>query len=366
MIKSSVSGVLAILLLSASAAHAEISVQQLIEQTAIVASNAPLRDDPDWSVVQKIVVREGALDLAAAQQAYRDVQFVEVESTAETLAEIGDADAYIGNCDAQVLAAGERLRWVQRMGAGVERCVGISSIANGDVILTNMQKMDSPVIAEHAIAMMMALSRQLPRFVRAMDDGSWQRGPEVRGTMTSVVGKKLLVVGLGGIGTEVARFGSALGMQVSATRNSRREGPDFVGYVGLTHELLELAAQSDVIISALPLTDATTNLFDKEFFSQLKGQAIFINVGRGKSVVTDDLLAALRSGQLAGAGLDVTQPEPLPADHPLWALPNVIITPHLSSGGGERERRAVLLKENLRRFVAGGKLLNVVDPKRGY
>jgi len=155
-------------------------------------------------------------------------------------------------------------------------------------------------------------------------------------------------------------------MSVSGTRNSSRQGPDFVDYVGLSHELNDLAAQADVVINALPYTDATKGLFDSEFFAAIKFGAIFVNVGRGQTVVTDDLIAALESGQVSGAGLDVTDPEPLPADSPLWKRDDVIITPHVASSGGERERHGLLLIENLRRYIAGDRLLNVVDPERGY
>lgn len=345
-------------------AQAQISVEQLIEQTGIEASAIATRDLPGWSGVDKVILQNGVLDVDAARRTYPNVEFVTVRSEREALAEAKDADAYIGGCGATLIDAAENLIWVQRMAAGVEHCVDIPRIASGETLLTNMQKMESPFIAEHAISMMMSLARDLPRFVREMEAGNWARGS--RENMTSVVGKKLLVVGLGGIGTEVARFGNALGMQVSATRNSSRTGPSFVDYVGLSNELPTLAAESDVIISALPLTESTTNLYDKEFFDGLKPSAIFINVGRGKSVVTDDLYEALRSGTIAAAGLDVTEPEPLPSSHPLWTLPNVLITPHVSSGGSQRERRAVLTQENLRRFIAGEALLNVVDPERGY
>jgi phosphoglycerate dehydrogenase-like enzyme len=134
----------------------------------------------------------------------------------------------------------------------------------------------------------------------------------------------------------------------------------------LSHELNDLAASADVIVNALPATDATLDLFDAEFFSKVKAGAIFINVGRGKTVVTDDLIAALESGRISGAGLDVTAPEPLPASSPLWQRDDVIITPHIASSGGELERHAVLLRENVRRYIAGEPLLNVVDPKKGY
>jgi phosphoglycerate dehydrogenase-like enzyme len=174
-------------------------------------------------------------------------------------------------------------------------------------------------------------------------------------------------VGLGGIGTEVARRAHALGMTVIATRNSSREGPDFVSRVGLADELPAMIGEADVVVSALPLVPATTNLFDAKMFARMKKSAFFINVGRGGSVVTNDLAAALNSGTIAGAGLDVTEPEPLPKDHPLWKAKNIIITPHMSAqsdlGQGARE---MLLREQVRRFGAGDKLLSVVDFRKGY
>jgi phosphoglycerate dehydrogenase-like enzyme len=184
--------------------------------------------------------------------------------------------------------------------------------------------------------------------------------------MQSIAGKTMLVVGLGGIGTEVARRAAALDMRVIGTRRSSREGPEFVDYVGLSDELLELAAEADFIANTLPLTAETTGLLDEKFFNAAKRGAILLNVGRGRTVVTDDLVAALESGQIGGAGLDVTDPEPLPADHPLWQMDNVLITPHVAGRGGARVRHGILLKENLRRFAAGEALLNVVDPELGY
>ena len=178
----------------------------------------------------------------------------------------------------------------------------------------------------------------------------------------------MLVLGLGGIGTEIAKRGAGLGMRVVATRNSSREGPDFVDYVGLSDEMTGLAREADVIVNALPLTDSTRGILDAAFFEAIEGPGprYFINVGRGATVDTEALLDALRSGHLAGAGLDVTDPEPLPRDHALWLEPNVIITPHVSSGGGDRLRQRLMTLENMRRYLAGDRLLNVVDPERGY
>jgi phosphoglycerate dehydrogenase-like enzyme len=156
-------------------------------------------------------------------------------------------------------------------------------------------------------------------------------------------------------------------MRVIAIRRSSHEGPDYVDYVGLTDELHSMAATADVIANALPLTPETTGVFDKAFFDAVKPGAIFLSVGRGKNTITGDLIAALESGKLFGAGLDVTDPEPLPAGNPLWHLPNVIITPHVSATGADANRRqTVIAVENLRRYVAGERMLNVVDMSRGY
>ena len=177
----------------------------------------------------------------------------------------------------------------------------------------------------------------------------------------------MLVVGLGGIGTEIAKRGHGLGMKVIATRNSRREGPDYVSYVGLANELNTLAKQADVVINALPLTPETRGIFNKDFFDAMPSHAYFISIGRGQSTVTEDLIAALKNGVIAGAGLDVTDPEPLPPEHPLWTIPRVIITPHIAWRSEKYvARRWVVMRENLRRYVNGEALLSEVDLEKGY
>jgi phosphoglycerate dehydrogenase-like enzyme len=156
-------------------------------------------------------------------------------------------------------------------------------------------------------------------------------------------------------------------MKVVATRASGREGPEYVSYVGLPDELLKLAGDADFIVNTTPLTPETTRIFDAKFFAAAKRGAYFFNVGRGGSVAQDDLVRALRDGRLAGAGLDVTDPEPLPADSPLWKLPNVILTPHVAADtDAGRGARYAIVRENLRRYVAGEPLISVVDLRRGY
>lgn len=348
------------------AVRAEISIDQLVEQARIREGDVAVRDLPRWKGAQKILIRDIGLDLRELIDSLDGVEVIIVQSVPEAMQHIGDVDAIIGYCNAELIDVATQLVWAQIYGAGAESCLSAKRISNGDVLLSNMQKMSSPVIAEHAIAMVLSLARHLPGFVHAMNDSDWSRRDAMTIGMMPVAGKRLLVVGLGGIGTEVARLGAALGMRVFATRNRPRDVPDFVDYVGLSHELLGLATQADIIVNALPLTDETKDLLDGEFFAAVKPGAIFINVGRGQTVVTEELIAALESGRISGAGLDVTEPEPLPADSPLWLRDDVIITPHVAGRGGERERHTILLIENLQRYIAGDRLLNVVDPEKGY
>lgn len=345
-------------------AGAGLTIEQLIEQARLVEGKSPVSESARWRGASKIVIWDRGFELGDFGE---DAELVLVSSPEEALQHVADADAIVGYCSPEIVAAAPSLVWVQIYWAGVERCLEVEQIASGEVVLSNMQKMSSPVIAEHAITMAMSLSRKLPSYSRAMEDCNWlSRGSDIAGDMRPIAGRTLLVVGLGGIGSEVARLGDALGMRVVGTRNSSRTGPDYVDYVGLSHELHELAAEADVIVNALPLTESTRDSLDADFFSAAKRGAIFVNVGRGATVVTADLMAALDSGQLGGAGLDVTAPEPLPSDHPLWGYDNVIITPHVAGAGGENERHRLLLLENLRRYIAGEKLLNVVDPQKGY
>lgn len=345
----------------------ESAVDDLIEQTGIEAGATAMRDMPGWRKPKKIVIYGGWFIDPDLQTVAPGLKIVRAQSAEEAIAEAADADAIIGSCRNDLVDAAARASWVHISSAGAERCMQTDRIIREEVVLTNAQKMSSPVIAEHAVAMTLALARSLPQYIRKMDAGEWQDwNGDIANSMQSIQGKTLLVAGLGGIGTEVARRAAALGMTVIGTRRSSRAGPDFVEYVGLSHELLDLAARADVVVNALPLTDETTGLFDAEFFAAVKPGAYFISIGRGKTTATDELLAALASGKLAGAGLDVTDPEPLPADHPLWKMQNVIITPHSASKGADQHRHYTLLRENLRRFVAGAPLLNVVDPAAGY
>jgi len=341
----------------------------MIELLGLQESATPVRELPGWKKPGKVVVfLDSPERLGMLQAAAPGVEIVPVESDAQAAGAVADAEVLVGSCSEEILAQGPRLRWIQVYSAGVDRCMGHADLLQGDRILTNGQKIGSPALAEHAIALMMALVRALDVYHANQLDGSWQRdvGME-RQDFMELEGRTVLIVGLGGIGTQTAKRAHGLGMRVIATRGSRREGPDYVEYVGLADETLELAGQADVVINTAPLTDETRGLFDSEFFRAMKPTAYFVSVGRGASTVTDDLVAALNNGEIAGAGLDVTDPEPLPAGHPLWTTPRVLISPHTAGRSDKgRDRLFLLVAENLRRYVAGEPLLSVVDLERGY
>ena len=348
---------------------ADPAVQALINDIGLRESSTASRDLPGWSPPKRIVVRQGRPDVLAEYQALApDVEFVMVESVEQARKEAVGAQAVLGFCDEEMLSASPGLFWVQVYWAGVENCIANPAMQTGNKLLTNGQRIASPALAEHAIALMMMLARGLDVYYANQLEGEWR--PETglaRSEHMELEGRTLLVVGLGGIGTQVAKRAHGLGMRVLATRNSRREGPEYVEYVGLANELNVLAAQADVVINTAPLTDQTRGIFNAEFFNAMKPEAFFITVGRGGSTVTDDLVAALNSGAIKGAGLDVTDPEPLPEGNPLWTMPRVIITPHTAGRSDKgRDRLYLMVKENLRRYVNGEPMLSVVDIERGY
>ena len=341
------------------------SATELIDKLGLHVAAQPVRERPGWRPPHIVLINKEMLDLRPAlQQAAPRVKLIDV--SAATPKEIAAADAAIGVCSAEVLAQARQLQWIQWPAAGVDRCVQQPAIHERHLLLTNLQRTMGPSMAEHVLGMMLALSRHFDYFLRQQQQAQWA-SESTAPQLVDLEGKTVLIVGLGGIGTEVARRAHAFGMRVTATRATGRSGPDFVSYVGLPEELPKLAREADFIVNCAPLTAQTTGIFNREFFGTLKPGTYFISVGRGKSTVTADLIAALSSGRLAGAGLDVVDPEPLPGDSPLWHLPNVIITPHVSADTQvSAEQRNFVLVENLRRYNAGEPMISVVDIERGY
>jgi len=359
------------------AAEPDEATVNLIRDLGLKQSERPVRQEKFWQKPRRIVVLLDKRRLQSKPDAARwlkevagDAEIVVAtsgQSMIDTLDFLEDADVLLGMCTNASLKSGKNLRYILNYTAGVDRCTRSPLALQRKLLVTNMKRIYGPGIAEHTIAMMYSLTRKLHVWHERQLEKNWNRSAVKRTDMWEVQGRTMLVVGLGGIGTEIARRASALGMKVIATRNSSRKGPAFVSYVGLTDELNKLAAQADVVVNATPLTSKTRDLFNKAFFTKMKKGGYFINVGRGKSVVTDDLIEVLKSGHLGGAALDVMDPEPLPKNHPLWTAPNLILTPHISSGSDAQMKRFwLLVRENLRRYVNGEKMLNVVDLKKGY
>ena len=259
------------------------------------------------------------------------------------------------------------LVWVQVMSAGVDRYMSNEPLIKNDkIVLTNCRGVHGPAIADHAMAMLLKLTRNLREYGERQDTATWQRG-RTKIQSVALEGKTMFVVGLGGIGMEIAKRANGFGMRVIGTRRSDTPSPDFIQKTGKPKDLLKMLPEADVVALAVPLTPETKHLINKDAINAMKPGSYLINIARGKVVDTEAMLAGLDSGKIAGACLDVTDPEPLTKGHRLWKMPNVVITPHVAGHSAvTTARRAALLREILRRFAAGEPLMNVVDKKLGY
>lgn len=333
----------------------------------LVVDSQPVRERSLWRPPHLIlVVPELHNNLEQLQKVAPQARIVEL-SPDTAPPDIAAAEVVIGICTPEILQQAGSLRWIQLLYAGVERCVQQPLVREHQLLVTNMQRVFGASMAEHVMGMMLVLSRHLDYFLAQQQQAQWAKGASGAPLLADLKGQTILIVGLGGIGTEVAMRAHAFGMRVIATRASARTGPDYVSYVGRPAELLKLTTEADYVVNCAPLTAQTSGIFDKAFFAAMKPTARFISVGRGQSTVTAELVAALRERRIAGAGLDVTDPEPLPTSSPLWHLPNVIITPHISAAAPASSELAFeVVLENLRRYVAGEAMLSVVDIEHGY
>lgn len=347
---------------------------KLIKDLGLRQSEKPVRDSSHWRKPRRIVITMLDRQLKSRPDAIQwlrevagDAEIVVANTRNVSPELLQDADILLGYCNHANLKHGTQLRYILNYSAGVDKCISSPLLQDRPILVTNMQRIYGPGIAEHVIGLMYMLTRKLHVYHDRQQSSEWDRRAVERTDMWEVQDRTMLVVGLGGIGTQVAMRANALGMRVIAIRNSSRRGPDYVDYVGLPDELHKLARQADVVVNTAPLTKKTKGMFDRRFFQGMKKGSYFINVGRGKSVVTADLIEALNSQHLGGAALDVQDPEPLPAFHPLWEARNIIITPHISAGSDRQMQRYwLVVRENLRRYVKGERMLNVVNLKRGY
>lgn len=274
------------------------------------------------------------------------------------------AQVILGNVPAAMLHGSPALEWLQTNSAGVEAYIRPGVLA-GDTLLTNATGAYGLAIAEHMLGMLLELFKKLELYRDAQKSGAWQS----QGAVKAVYGSTVLVLGMGDIGGEFAARCKALGAKVIGVRRSPRPCPEYADEVHLLEDLDSLLPHADVVAITLPGTDATRGLMSRERLAKMKEGAVLLNVGRGFIVDTEALCDALERGHLSGAGVDVTDPEPLPPTHRLWNIPTAVVTPHISGFYHLREtheRIVGIFLENLRHFQAGEPLRNLVDFATGY
>lgn len=263
------------------------------------------------------------------------------------------------------LADATALRWLHLPSAGADRYVTDPTLAARGVVLTNSTGVYGIPISEHVFALLLALTRQIHQNVRNQARATWQRTPGIG----ELFGRTMGILGLGDIGTEVAKRAHAFGMRVLAVKRriTTADAHPFVERLFGPDGIDTVIAESDYLVLCLPGTPAVQNVLSAERISRMKRGSVVVNIGRGRLIDEPALIEALKSGHLAGAGLDVFVQEPLPPTSPLWGLPNVIITPHQAGTSPEHVTRATaIFCDNLRRFMSGQPLHNLVDRETGY
>lgn len=278
--------------------------------------------------------------------------------------EVQQADIIIGQPKAEMIRASERLELLQLESAGADAYI-VPGVLNEKTVLTNATGAYSQAVAEHAFALTLMLQKKLHLYRDRQRAARWQD----LGAVSSLAGSTVAVVGLGDIGGYYARLVKAMGAYVIGVKRRPGPCPDYADELVLTEKLDKVLPRADVIMSVLPNTSATQYIYTEESFRHMKDSAIFINCGRGNAVASGTLYEALSRGEIAAAGIDVTEEEPLPENSPLWSLENLIITPHVSGGHhlpATVDRIVDICAENLRAFLRGEKLKNVVDFSTGY
>ncbi len=317
---------------------------------------------------KKILVANADPTLVRELQSVTDRAKIVPVTPATVMSEIGDADAYIGSIKPAEVRAGKKLQWVQVMSAGVEQVLHLSGgndLRDSNIVLTNNQIVQGPEIADHAMAMLLNLTRGLNVFAAdRAKTGVVSRG-EYKGI--ELRDKTAVIIGVGGIGTQIAVRAWAFGMNVIGVDPEDIPFTPFVRKMVKPDQLDEVIPQADVVFISAPHTPMSHKMVGPREFELMKRNAYFIAVSRGGLYDLNSLVKALDEKRLSGAGVDVTDPEPLPKDHPLWRFQNVVITPHVAGrSDADRARMVGTIKENIRRFSEGKPLINVVDKQKGY
>ncbi|MBZ5664712.1 MAG: D-2-hydroxyacid dehydrogenase [Acidobacteriia bacterium] len=303
------------------------------------------------------------------QQEFPRVQVVHLPDYKRMDEEIVDAEIVIAwSVRPQQIVEAKKLRWIHSPAAAVHQLI-FPELVNSDIILTNAREVHGPVVAEHVIALIFALAKKIPGSVRLQEKHVWGQQilwdelPRVR----EVSGATLGMVGLGSIGRPVVKSAKALGMRVIAVREHPEKGSEGADAIFAPAQIDEVFRQADYIVLATPVTASTKAIANAARLALMKPEACLINVGRGPLVDESTLAVAVREKKIGGAALDVFPKEPLPADSPLWDVPNLLITPHTAALTDKLwERHYTLFSENLRRYLKGDSLLAIVDKRKGY
>ena len=299
-----------------------------------------------------------------AQRLARDVpdaRVVLAEDAATADRAMVEAEGAYGRMPPELLARAQRLRWLQSPQAAPPAGYYHDALVRHPVQVTNMREIFNDHIGAHILALVLAFARGLHVYIPQQLRSEWKPLPEDTGVI-ALPEATALIVGVGGIGAEAARLLAAFGTAVIATDARRTTPPAGVAELHPPEALDSLLPRADFVILTVPHTPATEGMMHRARFARMKRGAFFINIGRGMTTRLDDLVASLRAGDLGGAALDVFEIEPLPPAHPLWTMPNVLITPHIAGYGPHlNERRYEIVRDNLRAMLAGGPLRNLVD-----
>jgi phosphoglycerate dehydrogenase-like enzyme len=320
-----------------------------------IASNFPLTQE-EIQRVRAVTGLDARLEIAVASS--RD----------DFRQALRDAEVAFGGLSAADLDFAPKLKWWQAAGAGMEGTD--NRIFASPLTITNMARTFAPGIAETAIGLLLALTRRIGTdYARAFARREWKTVGTIKSPdHTELTGRTMLVVGLGGIGSEIARRAHyGFGMKVLATDAKPMPAPEFVSELRDPGGFAPLVPRADVLVSAAPHTPQTERMFNEQVFRSMKRTSYFLGMSRGKLFDDAALVRALKEGWIAGAGLDVFPVEPVPSSHPIWDCANVVITPHTSGWGPDRQHRLVeQFAENVRRYAAGLPLQNLVDKEKGY
>jgi phosphoglycerate dehydrogenase-like enzyme len=296
-----------------------------------------------------------------------EVRVVVAEDAEIAAREIVDAEAAFGWLGRDLLGKATKLRWLQAPQAAPAAGYYYPELIEHSLSVTNFREIFNDHISAHIMAFVLAFARGLQVFIPRQLRREWKKSSAEAGDVAHLPEATALIVGVGGIGAETARLLHAFGVTVLATDARRTSAPEGVAELHKPEALDDLLPRADFVILTVPHTPATELFFNRTKFQRMKKTAFFINIGRGMTTKLDDLVAALSAGEIAGAALDVYEQEPLPAEHPLWTMPNVLLTPHMAGHGPYlNDRRFQIMVDNCQAFAAGRPLRNVVDKKSWF